>query len=242
MLTESRNNNSTKTKGDGTGMKYAYDDATFKSVNEQLKKNNPSGNTELDAFPGSVLLFSKARRGDFGTTECKELLREYDEELHYDNDWKRIWKKSFQTDSDESQTYRGFQSKATGKIVTVYATRWAAFIYDFNLKDAFGEIEQLVSFIRKHYIGCDYTGIMYNPVTKTVWMTMGDGGSIAVEDISKLPLDDDDAMCEMLEDEFDPKFHPDNALDFVTETLYSDEFNPKAAHGYVPVGYYKEFG
>lgn len=222
-------------------MTYAYEDDDFKALNEKLKALDLPGGTENTILPGELLLFAKEMRGELETTaDCKHLLREYDPNGW--SNWKRFWKKQFNTDSGETTQYRGFRNKVTGKVVTVYANRWAAFVYDFNLKDSFDEIEQLVSFVRKHYIGCDYTSILYNPITKKVWLTMGDGGSVVAEDVTKLPLDDDEAMWKLCEEADDyPQYYPHNGLNFVSATLYSDEFNPDAAHGYVPVGHYKEY-
>ena len=39
---------------------------------------------------------------------------------------------------------------------------------NFNLKNYMNEIDEIVSFTNRHYIGCDYSSILYNPITKVV--------------------------------------------------------------------------
>ena len=223
-------------------MKYALDDKSVEDLEEKLNNCGCDDPNEF-ALPGTTLLAIKDCN-DLDTKECKNLLNEYKK-----GEWKRIWKKSFKTSAHEpNATYRGFQSE-TGEIVTVahYGSGWfsgsKAFIYNFNLKDSFDEIKQIVDHIKAHYVGCDYSEILYNPVTKYVWLPMGDCGSFAVENMDELDgLDSEDyeAIEALMENDDNDKYCPSKAFDFVVETLYSDECYPGAAHGYIPVGYYRE--
>ena len=164
--------------------------------------------------------------------------------------WKRAWRKNYQIDEfDNTVTYRVFENKVSGRFVTVLIYGGDAWLFDFNLKDYKDEIDKVNKHALKHFLGVDYTHIYYNPFEKIVWMPMSDGGSFSVDDVSKFMKDlkdkpDDkreDAVDKALEKFILKKHAPETGLDFVKDTLYSDEFSPPLELCFLPVGYYGSY-
>jgi hypothetical protein len=209
-------------------MKYAYDYKPFKDVGEIL-----SGSSVLFAHETGERI-----EGGASTEACKEVLDKWSPS----GDWKRLWKKKIYQSVYDWVEYRTFSSKSLGKVVTVANERFGKFyVYDFNLQDFMDEIEEIVSFANKYYIGTDYTSILYNPITKVVWLPMGDGGSISTDDLAEALRDPEKYFDSDEEMEIKSKHYLERNIEFVTESVYSDEFEPPLTMGFVPIGMYKEF-
>jgi hypothetical protein len=221
-------------------MTYGFEYAPFNEVYNHLIDNDLDENTVLPGYGVlSVIQVDEDVFDKASTKVCKSALEKWSGV----SDWKRLWKKTvYQSNTDfDWVEVRVFFSQEKSQTVTVTIDRFGkAVVYDYDVRDFMEEIDQIVALAKKHYVGCDYCSILYNPIDKVVWFPMGDGGSISVDDIGDAMTYEDFGELDY-ESEIQPKHCPETNLDFVTESVYSDEFEPPVTMGFLPIGCYNEF-
>ena len=201
-------------------MKYAYDSRTFAALEDRGKEEDLAG---TGIFLGGKPEWNR----NVKTADCVAVLVS----VLGAGTWKRQWKKKY-----DRVTYRAFSRKQDNRTVTVADDGNGLNVLDIDPRDYLEEIDAILAWCKQHMVEMDSGTVLYDPIKKRVFFCMSDCGTFYVENIKDKAEIKKNLLAMQEGGGFEDEPTIEDALDFVTDSLYGDEFEPHVAHGFLLIG------